>query len=279
VFRVCLGVSASVDSKLEILRFWASTSPPATVENHSTLACSWDSATKLIGFLDDFGRSRMTLFQGLLNKSADFLVPLSDPLTCDLGLHDWLSPEREESYSMWLQWSLQQLESFELISEAIGLQGKVSRETEAIAVDREVHLSYRDELGHGRLDLLIRQESEILCIIEVKTKPFSDEDLEKHRAYSESPDIAPEANRIFIATDAEGFDLRGFQFLSWSELCLRLRRLAPRVAARKGLLTTSLILAFVGAVEQNLLGLAHSSGKDLRAIPKTVNHLSRFLEQ
>ena len=77
--------------------------------------------------------------------------------------------------------------------------------------------------------------------------------------------------------DAEGFDLHGFRFLSWSEICIRLRRLAPSILANKNPLTAGLLLAFVGAVEQNLLGLAKSE-KDLGALPRTVDHLRQFLE-
>jgi hypothetical protein len=121
---------------------------------------------------------------------------------------------------------------------------------------------------------LIRQGSETLCILEIKTKSFTGEDLHKQRSYSK---FAPEAERIFLAVDTGGFDLHGFRFLSWSEICIRLRRLAPSIAANKNHLTAGLILAFVGAIEQNLLGLAKSE-KDLGALPRTVDHLRQFLE-
>jgi hypothetical protein len=55
----------------------------------------------MIALLEDFGRSRVTVFRAMLRDSNDFLAPLSDPLTCELGLHAWLRPQREESYSMW----------------------------------------------------------------------------------------------------------------------------------------------------------------------------------
>ena len=116
------------------------------------------------------------------------------------------------------------------------------------------------------------------CVLEIKTKVFADEDLHNQRAYSESSEVSPGAERVFIAVDAEGFDLRGFRSLSWSEVCIRLRCLAPTFAANRGHLAAALLLAFVGAVEQNLLGLAESSGRDLGALPKTAEHLKRFLE-
>jgi hypothetical protein len=265
-----------VESQLAVLRSWANRTLPPRYRRQ-TAAWSWEPATRMTALLEDFGQSRTGVFQELLSQSNDRLAPLSDPLTCDLGLHAWLRPQREESYSMWLQWSLQQLADWESIGQVLGLLP--TRATGAtIEVDREVPISYRDDAGHGRLDLLIRQGSETLCVLEIKTKSFFDEDLRKQLSYSESPNVSPGAERIFIAVDTEGFDLRGFRFLSWSEICIRLRRLTPHVAANKNQLTAALLLAFVGAVEQNLLGLAQSE-KDLGALPRTVDHLKRFLKQ
>src|SRR5882672_61947 len=111
---------------------------------------------------------------------------------------------------MWLQWLLQQLESWELISEALGLQRSKPRHgTAAIDVNREAKIVYRDGSGRGRLDLLIEQGSDTLCILEIKTKLFSDADLEKQRAYSGSPDVSLGAERVFVAVDTEGFDPEG----------------------------------------------------------------------
>lgn len=93
----------------------------------------------------------------------------------------------------------------------LGLQGRPRGGSATIEVTREFPILYRDDSGRGRLDLLIRQGSETLCILEVKTKSFSDQDLNKQGSYSE---FAPRAERTFVATDAEGFDLRGFRFLA-----------------------------------------------------------------
>jgi hypothetical protein len=97
----------------------------------------------MTAYLKDFGRSRLTVFRTLLGKSNEFLASLSDPLTCDLGLHAWLRPQREESYSMWLQWSLQQLKYGDLIG-ALNLRANPRDDTAAIEVRREVQISYRD---------------------------------------------------------------------------------------------------------------------------------------
>jgi hypothetical protein len=159
---------------------------------------------------------------------------------------------------------------------ALGLRAAPRERAQAIQIEREVQIPYGDGSGHGRLDLLVRQGLETLCILEIKTKGFFDEDLDKQHAYSESPAVARGAERIFVAADAQGFNLRGFRFLPWSEVCIRLRRLAPSVAASKSLLTAALFLAFAGAVERNLLGLARSE-KDLATLPGTVDHLRECL--
>ena len=143
----------------------------------------------------------------------------------------------------------------------------------AIEVQREVCIPYGDDSGRGRLDLLIRQGSETLCVIEVKTKSFSDKDLRKQRWYSE---FAPRAERIFWPLTQKDSIYVGLGF-SWFELCISLRRLTPAVAANRNHLTAALILAFVGAVEQNVLGLAQSE-EDLGALPRTVAHLRQFVE-
>ncbi len=175
---------------------------------------------------------------------------------------------------MWLQWSLQQLRDWEQISEVLGLQVRSREASLAVEIECEVPICYSDGSGYGRLDLLIRQGSEALCVLEIKTKCFSSEDLLKQRSYSE---FAPDAERIFLSVDAAGFDLHGFRPLSWATLCIRLRRMAPSVAAKKNCLTAALLLAFIGAVEQNILGLA-TSEKDLIALPRTVDHLRGYLD-
>jgi hypothetical protein len=110
-----------VESHLTVLRWWAGRQLPRP-HGHQAAMRSWEAATKLTALLADFGRRRSGAFRDLLSKSNSHLTPLSDPLTCELGLHAWLRPQREESYSMWLQWSLQQLRDWESISEVLGLQ-------------------------------------------------------------------------------------------------------------------------------------------------------------
>jgi hypothetical protein len=64
---------------------------------------------------------------------------------------------------MWLQWALQQLGDWRLINEVLGLPARPQYAPTPIQVDREVQVAYRDDSGYGRLELVIRQGSEMLC--------------------------------------------------------------------------------------------------------------------
>lgn len=239
---------------------------------------SWESAVEMSNLLNRFGRDEQSRLEALLAESDHFFEPLSDPLTCDLGLHSWLMPQREESYSMWLHWCLQQLRHVETVKDALCLSASHEVGIGAVQVDREVPVSYQGDSGSGRLDIRIKQGPKVICVVEVKTKSYSQDDLEKHRFYSNSPDINPATEKIFLAIECGEFDLGGFTFLPWSEFCIRLRSLVPDVSKTNGKLVAALMLAFVGAIEQNLLGFVGANANDFGAIPATVHHLTRFKE-
>lgn len=131
----------------------------------------------------------------------------------------------------------------------------------------------------GRIDIAVWREDRCLAVLEIKTKSFSDDALNKHRLYCESPDVPQEASKIFIAQSADGFDLRGFRFLRWQELGVRLRERVPSLARVKGLLTTAMVIAFIAAVEQNVLGVRPLINRNYHDVPTAVTHLRDFLER
>ena len=180
---------------------------------------------------------------------------------------------------MWLQWVLQQLRTPDLIREALGLTQTWAQSESNVTVQREFWVVYSNGATRGRLDIVVWQGSEMRCALEIKTKPFLDESLAKQSSYVKSRDVPTDAEKIFIAAESGESDLRGFRFLSWAELCLRLRRLAPAVAATRGCVTAALVLAYIGAIEQNILGFAQPSGEQFLAFPQTMAHLSRFLDR
>lgn len=87
---------------------------------------------------------------------------------------------------------------------------------------------------------------------------------------------------VLIATEAEEDHYEQFDFLSWADLCLGMRHLARRLCGKGRLMVTAMILAFAGAVEQNLLNLsAAGSGRFSSGAANTrlVAYLERWLSE
>lgn len=260
----------SDNERLESLRWWSALVPDSVrrkpVYDLTPLRTITDLASA-------FGRSRWNELDAALKESNHFLSPLDDPLQCDLGLHDWLRPEREESYSMWLAWCLQHLSRSELLQL---LQLSELDCDEVFTVDREVAVEYEDAASTGRLDVVVYDGSRAVLIIEVKTKPYTEEDLEKQAEYARSR-VAREATLIFIAADVPDLELYGFRPIPWADICIGLRLSAPSIRGRHGVLPVAMVLAFVGAVEQNLLKFTTEPG-NYTAVPAILQHLRRYLD-
>ena len=146
-----------------------------------------------------------------------------------------------------------------------------------VQVDREVCVEHGHPDQTGRLDVVFRQGTTKLAIVEVKTRPFSESDLDKHEGYRLS--VSPETELIFLAVNPPDSDPHPFRFLSWADVCQSLRRIGPRLLAPEHILGTSLMLAFIGAVEQNLLGLESPDSISVSKIPQLVEHLTKALEK
>jgi len=215
----------------------------------------------------------------VLVSCDQFFAPLSDPLRCDLGLHAWLAPEREESYSKWLHWTLKQFAECGILGEILDLPMPFVSNASGIRLINEWTIRSRDGKRFGRIDIAVWLGEVLSAILEIKTKSFTDEALEKHLLYCESPDVHQEAARIFIAQSADGLDLLGFRLLGWQEVCVRLRSRVQRVAQEKGLLPAAMVVAFIAAVEQNILGVHPFTGENHYDIPIAVTYLQDFLRR
>lgn len=91
-------------------------------------------------------RKRM---RGLLKSSCAKFRPLHDPLQAELGTHRWLAHEREESYSDWMKWILEQISDPRRIGKVMGVKEKsLSRFSGKIRIDREVGI--KDMEGNRR---------------------------------------------------------------------------------------------------------------------------------
>ena len=193
----------------------------------------------------------------LLDKSDMRLAPLVDPLRTDFTLHRWLKGDREEAYSDWLAWTLQQVGSVGDVLNALGVPNvnAVTADPEATPkVTREEWVMPEGRPPARRLDLLVQQDGTVLAVIEVKVVSLKRADLEKNQYYwlwaqSRNRD----AKAILLALDGNPDDCHPFALLTWARLCLNLRGLLHKIREEKGIVAAALTAAFIGAVEQNLL--------------------------
>ena len=192
----------------------------------------------------------------LLDRSSEFLG-FPDPLLCDLGTHRWL--DRENSYSDWLAWVLESLDDFGAVLRVLGIPENALAGKQEYTIDREWPLAEGNENSTGRIDLLIRCGAEIIGV-EVKT--FDKQYLKQHGYKASLQNWCNSPRCILIANcDVPAKNLHGFELRRWEEVSLALRReIAPFIKGQRGNeVVGAMMLAFVGAVEQNLLELSVGS--------------------
>jgi hypothetical protein len=195
--------------------------------------------------------------QRLLDRSDALLAPLRDPLRTGFGLHRWLKGEREEAYSDWLEWSLQQVGS---VADILNVLDVANANVPTSLLDltpkvtREVWVLPEGEPPARRLDLLVQCDETVLAVIEVKVVRPEEADLDKDKYYGQwAQSRNPDAATVLLALDGDQKVCSPFVLLTWARLCLNLRRLLPKLREEKGVVAAALTAAFVGAVEQNLL--------------------------
>lgn len=271
----------------QVLRIWGELG--ARLGMAHRLPVKWDAVFRLIEVARGVFAVEAEQLRTLLAQSSQRLNPLDDPLTVDLGLHRWLAGDREEAYSDWLQWVVEQVKKPELVFRLFALlvpEDHADWPPAAFSVEREVDIPWGHPGHKGRLDLVIRFGEKALIVIEVKKGDADKADKDKHNGYRKWRDKQGQQSRkaILLATAGEdGEDEDGFQFQSWAAVCVELRRMTP-LLGKENPLTVAMILAFVGAVEQNLLGFSSSlvrrirDGHDIPFNPSILNHLDRALK-
>lgn len=236
----------------------------------------WVAATKLARDFRIMSQAVREPLAVAYDRSKKSLFPLSDPLDARFPLHRQLSSDREEVYSDWLQWVLQQFSDPQSLGRILGSPNlaQLANPDEPVIVDREITVEHGYAGQAGRLDLVLRQQSRRLIVVEVKTRAYAGADLEKHVGYTESID-SPETEFIFLAVNPPDTGLQGFRFVSWAEVCVALRAIARSRLGPNHILSTALVLAFVGAVEQNLLGFVspESASLPIAKAPRMLDHL------
>lgn len=253
---------------VEAFQRWASLGRSLTVAGHRP-SPTWHPVRRLIDASHEMLRADRRRLERLLEESRLQLHPLDDPLALDVGMHRWLASDREEAYSDWLQWILQELSPAQLVR-LLGIMGddanQILADSSKRQTTREVWVPHGHEESEGRLDILINWDSGAFLVVEVKKESADDAVTDKHTGYVES--FAGRHTRlkepfILIATAGKHPQYDGFRLVTWDDVCLRLRWICKDLLAEKGnrkpILAIAMILAFVGAVEQNLLGYSRSA--------------------
>ncbi len=241
----------------------------------------WSQAEKMVRVAKLWFDEQRQALDGFLRESNARLSPLSDPLTTDLGSHRWLRVERETAYSDWFAWVIRQLPSTKSLFDLFGLPIVGSQHPKlSIDVDREVAIQTRQ--GKTRyLDVVISLSTQPCFVVEIKKRGAEDEE-QKLKDYCEWADEHRVPYRLLLGAET-GKDeaLCGFKPRQWAAICIQLRRFAHDIHQAKGILAAAMVLAFVGAVEQNLLGLSRwntpAEAAFSRDWPKMADHIRRFL--
>lgn len=191
---------------------------------------------------------------------------LSDPFLCDLGVSRWL--DDENSYSNWLAWALEQLGDADLILDVLGVRRTDFAAVcvgQKVRVQREVQVKEGLPESPGRIDLLISFGDPPRALLGVEVKIF-DEQHWKQEGYVKSLgqvpcDVAPAC--VLLAIDDVPVRQRfGFQLRLWEDVSLALRRAIAHYAQNcDHIAIAAMMLAFVAAIEQNLLEIGTTAAR------------------
>lgn len=257
-----------------LMRQWAKLATPKPAKT-----ATWAPVGRMIVAAKQYSCAFEDTLRELLDRSDCVLQPLKDPLHADMGLHRWLAAEREEAYSDWLAWILQQLDARSVLHLLNVDTEELARECDGlpVVIEREVCIP------SGRLDILVRIGEMVLVLIEVKTTSADSAETAKQRGYCEwlaTQSIPIRPRPLLIAIEASEQDYDGFSPLLWADLAVCLRQLLPNVMGSLGIVRAAMIVAFLSAVEVNLLDLArpgeHGTGRSL-LYTRTADHVQRGL--
>ena len=191
---------------------------------------------------------------------------MEDPFDIDLGLHRWLKDEREEAYSDWLEWVVRQMPGPKQVFELFNLDPpKAVLECHEWEVQRECCVPHGHPDQEGRLDLVIRIGDTAIIVVEVKKGDAEGADTAKHAGYNLWIDEQnyPHKYAVLLAVSAEEEVYENFSFCSWATVCVEMRRLAIDICINGRVMVAAMVLAFVAAVEQSILGFSRTVVQDI----------------
>lgn len=249
----------------------------------------WDSIKPFIISCQKFLEHLKKETETLLEESGRRLSPFQDPFCIDFSSNRWFAGGREEGYSDWLAWIIEQLieqlEGHRLVFELLDIPDDEIMLENCEGITTTVSREERVDKGHdgqeGRLDIVIRryQSKLLILLIHIEVKVVSAEDpnanLGKNAEYEKAlkKEGGQQYHRLLV-TKAENKPDYGYEALYWADICIKLRNMVSQIEQP---LVASLALSFAGAVEQNLLGLStniNAAYFDSR----TFDYIKRFVE-
>jgi hypothetical protein len=249
----------------------------------------WGPVRRFLGTFEQLTHHEAARLDNLLEQCDARFHPLADPLRLTLTDHRLFDPERvrEEDYSDWLCWLLARLDFTEQILSVFALEGTdfgaAVRTRRAVSVGREECIRVLNG-GKKRLDLVVRFDGGSILLVEVKIQSLDQaggrDNLPLYLKWLEGQQPDPQSRgAVLLLQNQDESVPAGWTTRFWGDIALALRRLARglRDAKPAGLMRSAMMLAYTGAVEQNLLGLSGSTSG--ASVPQTTLYLERFLQE
>jgi hypothetical protein len=243
----------------------------------------WQPAQCMIDAMREWGEVQKGNYLKLLEQSERRFGSFGEPLRVDFGVHRWLWKQREESYSDWFAWIVGELRQPDLVFRLFGIKEDPTapkvRGEDFLRPEREVCILE----GTRRLDFVIRYTGAVLIVVEVKVTGADSAETAKHKDYIDWMNVQPEPFRraILVAIDGSKDEYYGFRFVPWADVCIELRRIAPRYFSGRPVVA-AMILAFVSAVERNLLDMSlpapEASAMTWMAHSRVFDHIKESLQ-
>jgi len=231
----------------------------------------WGPVRRFLCAFEQLTHHEVARLVNLLEQCDARFHPLTDPLRLTMTDHRWFDPKRvrEEDYSDWLCWLLAHLDFTEQILSVFALEGTdfgaAVRTRRAVSVGREECIRLLNG-GKKRLDLVVRFDGGGILLVEVKIQSLDQaggrDSLPLYLKWLEGQQPDPQFRGAVLLLQNQESVPAGWTTRFWGDIALALRRLARglRDAAKPaGLTRSAMMLAFTGAVEQNLLGLSGST--------------------
>lgn len=249
----------------------------------------WGPVRRFLGNFEQLTHHEAARLDSLLEQCDARFHPLADPLRLTLTDHRWFDPKRvrEEHYSDWLCWLLAHLDFTEQILSLFALEGTdfgaAVRTRRGVSIRREECIPVLDG-GKKRPDLVVRFDGGCILLVEVKIQSLDQaggrDSLPLYLKWLETEQPDPQSRRAVLLLQSQDESVpAGWTTRFWGDIALALRRLACglRDAKPAGLVRSAIMLAFAGAVEQNLLSLSGSTSGT--SVPQTTLYLERFLQE